>query len=76
MEGKRQGSKYVVELPKLTQSLAVNHKSETPSIFPSTAAPFHTRTRGSTPFGGGIICTLSIFATSGVAMACSLLKDA
>lgn len=59
---------------KLTQSAEVSHKSETPSIFPRTAAPFHTNKRGSTSFGGGIICTFSMLGTSGVAIAWSLSR--
>ena len=55
-----------------TQSAVVTHRSETPSIFPNTAAPFQTSKRGSTSLGGGIICTFSILGTSGVAIACSL----
>ena len=58
-----------------THSFAVTHSSDTPSIFARTAAPFQARTRGSTSFGGGIIVTFSMFATNGVAMACSLSWD-
>ncbi len=58
-----------------TQSEAVTHNSDTPSIFARTAAPFHASTRGSTSFGGGIIVTFSIFGTKGVAIACNLETD-
>jgi len=46
--------------------------SVTPSIRPSTDAPFQVRTRLSTSFGGGIIWTFSMFCIRGVAIACNL----
>src|ERR1700744_189881 len=58
----------------LTQSAGVTHISCTLSIFASTQAPFQTKDRGSTSFGGGKICTFSMFFTSGVAIACNLRK--
>lgn len=52
-----------------TQSTLETQRSATPSILPSTAAPFHASTRGSTSLGGGMIWTFSMFGTSGVAIA-------
>jgi hypothetical protein len=60
---------------RLTQSEGVTHMSLTLSIFARTQAPFQTKDRGSTSFGGGIIWTFSIFLTSGVAIAWSLFRS-
>jgi hypothetical protein len=62
------------DIRRPTQSAAVTQSSDTLSILPRTAAPFQARTLGSTSFGGGMICTFSIFGTSGVAIACNLRR--